>query len=360
MQPARPAPAARRGARSARPRPAAPGSRHPTAGRARRGRTSRGSPRCALAGTRRPRPAPRRLAGGQAARWARRAVRPAARRRAAARRGPRDRGGAPARAGPGASRRSRSRSRRRARRGRHASPRSCNPIAARYGTPAASITSRAPVARSTTTATAATSAPTCAQRLDRLERRAAGGGGVLEHDHALARDIRALDLLAAAVVLRLLAHDERVVGETARGTLVQHRGGDGVGAHGHAADGGHVGHVGDEVEHDLADERGDPVVEAHLAQVDVVRRLLAARQREVAVEDRVGGDVVDELLACVGHPNTLRRACWTVRVGSSSCPLVVRAARRRCGARTTKGRPAGCPSPARRPCTGPEPRWSRD
>ena len=48
------------------------------------------------------------------------------------------------------------------------------------------------------------------QRLDRLQRRLTRGRGVFDHDDALARDIRPLDLAPATVVLRLLAHDERV------------------------------------------------------------------------------------------------------------------------------------------------------
>ena len=154
-----------------------------------------------------------------------------------------------------------------------------------------------------------------AQRLDRLERGTAGGRGVLEDDDALARDIRPLDLPAPAVVLRLLAHDERVVREAACGALVEDGRGDRVGAHGHAAHRGDIRNLGDEVEHHLADERGHAMVEAHLAEVDVVRRLLAAGEREVAVEHGVVRDVLDELAARVGgeggpgcHPNTLRRA----------------------------------------------------
>jgi hypothetical protein len=82
---------------------------------------------------------------------------------------------------------------------------------------------------------------------------------------------------------------------------VQHGGGDRVGAHRQATDREHVGHLVDQVDHDPADQGRDAVVEADLAKVDVVRRLLAAGQREVAVEDGLGADVVDELRACVGH-----------------------------------------------------------
>ena len=103
--------------------------------------------------------------------------------------------------------------------------------------------------------------------------------------------------------------------ETARGALVEDCGRDGIGAHRHAADGRHVGDRGDEVEHDLADEGRHAVVEAHLAEVDVVGGLLAAGEREVAVEDRLVRDVLDESAARVsgergggGHPHTLRRA----------------------------------------------------
>jgi hypothetical protein len=82
---------------------------------------------------------------------------------------------------------------------------------------------------------------------------------------------------------------------------VQDGGRDRVGAHRHPADGVDVVHAGDEVEHDLTDERRGTVIEADLAEVHVVRGLLATREREVPVEDRVGGDVVDQLLLRVRH-----------------------------------------------------------
>ena len=87
---------------------------------------------------------------------------------------------------------------------------------------------------------------------------------------------------------------------------MQHGGGDRVGAHGHPADGDDIRNLGDEVEHDLADQRRHPVVEADLAQVDVVRGLLAAGQGEVSVEDGVGRDEVDKLRTHVSHPPILR------------------------------------------------------
>ena len=48
-------------------------------------------------------------------------------------------------------------------------------------------------------------------------------------------------------------------------------------------------------------QRGDAVVEAHLPEVDVVRRLLPAGEGEVAVEHRFVRDELDELVARVGH-----------------------------------------------------------
>jgi len=55
----------------------------------------------------------------------------------------------------------------------------------------------------------------------------------------------------------------------------------------------------------LADKGRYPVIEAHSAQIDVVRGLLATREGEVTVEDRIASDVVDELSLGVFHPFTL-------------------------------------------------------
>ncbi len=46
----------------------------------------------------------------------------------------------------------------------------------------------------------------------------------------------------------------------------------------------------------VADERGDPVVEAHLAKVDVVAGALAAGEHEVAVEHGIRLDETDEVV----------------------------------------------------------------
>ena len=55
--------------------------------------------------------------------------------------------------------------------------------------------------------------------------------------------------------------------------------------------------VADEVEHDAPDDRRRAMVERELAHVDVVGGLLAAREREVAVEDGLGLDEADEVQA---------------------------------------------------------------
>ena len=86
---------------------------------------------------------------------------------------------------------------------------------------------------------------------------------------------------------------------------MKHRRGDGVCAHGEAADGEDVGDVGDEVDHDLSDERRHPMVETDLAEVDIVGRLLAAGESEVAVEHRFIGDEIDEALLRIRHPASL-------------------------------------------------------
>ena len=133
-----------------------------------------------------------------------------------------------------------------------------------------------------------------AQRLDGLERGLTGGRGVLEDDDALARDIRPFHLTTAAVILRLLAHDERVERAVGARGLVHDRVRDRVGAECQAADGDDAVDIADQVEHDPADRGGGAVVERELAHVDVVGGLLAAREREVAVEHGLGLDQVDE------------------------------------------------------------------
>jgi hypothetical protein len=86
-----------------------------------------------------------------------------------------------------------------------------------------------------------TRATEAARRLDgveRLEGRAAGGHGVLDERHGLAFAEGALDALAEAVLLGLLAHEEAaqvaplVAGA---GGGEQDRGDDGHGGHDHAA-----------------------------------------------------------------------------------------------------------------------------
>jgi len=94
---------------------------------------------------------------------------------------------------------------------------------------------------------------------------------------------------------------------------------DRVGAERQTADGDDV-EIGDQVEHDAADGRGGAVVEGELAHVDVVRRLLAAGEGEIAVEHRLLRDESEEGLAvCVecGHGIQCRRHTlgWTHALG---------------------------------------------
>ena len=135
------------------------------------------------------------------------------------------------------------------------------------------------------------------QCLDGLQRRLSRGRGVFDDDDALARDIRPLDLAAPPMVLRLLAHDECIERPIGARGLVHDGVGDRIGAEREAADGDDVVHVADEVEHDPPDRRRRPVIEGELAHVDVVRRLLAARQGEVPVEHGLGLDQADEVQA---------------------------------------------------------------
>ncbi len=168
---------------------------------------------------------------------------------------------------------------------------------ANHRSPSASIAACAPVLRSTITATATTSAPSRRRASTALSAGLAGGRGVLDDDDALTRDVGALDLATAAVVLGLLSHDEGVERGSGVDGLVHDGVGDRVGAQRQAADGDDAVEVLHEVEHESADRRSRAVVEGELAHVDVVRRLLAARQGEIAVEHRLGVDEADEGLA---------------------------------------------------------------
>src|SRR5690606_27473910 len=133
-----------------------------------------------------------------------------------------------------------------------------------------------------------------------------------------------------SVVFGFFAHDEGVEAEPAQYTTVHDGGGDGVGAHGESADGLRLWDVGDEVEHDVADEGGDAVVEAHFAEVDVVAGFGAAREGEVTVEDRIASDVVDKVLPGIRHPiNSTDGAATRPYAVWRRCALLVR---RRAGA----------------------------
>ena len=120
--------------------------------------------------------------------------------------------------------------------------------------------------------------------------------------------------MAAAVVFRLLAHHEGVERGVGAGGLVHHRVRDRVGAEGEAADRDDAVDLADQVQHDAPDRRRRAVVERELSHIDVVGGLLAAGQREVAVEDGLVGDEADEGLAVGfelgraggGHASSLR------------------------------------------------------
>jgi len=132
--------------------------------------------------------------------------------------------------------------------------------------------------------------------LDRGDRRAARGRGVLEDDDATAPDVRALDAALQAVRLALLADDERVdVLAAARGR-VQHRRGHRVRTQRQATHGvdlrGAEPDLLEQVQHEGADQRCGAVVQRDAAQVHVVVGLAAARERDLAVHH---GEVTDEL-----------------------------------------------------------------
>src|SRR5690606_9930089 len=105
--------------------------------------------------------------------------------------------------------------------------------------------------------------------LDGGESRAAGGGGVLDHQHAAARDVGALDPALQPVLLGVLAHDERVEAAPGGSARVQHGGGDGVRTERESADGVEV-EVGDQFVHDAADDGRGGAVEGDAAHVHVV------------------------------------------------------------------------------------------
>ena len=148
---------------------------------------------------------------------------------------------------------------------------------------AASIASAPPARRSSTLTTPAISKPSSRMPLDRLDRGAAGGHDVLDDEAALARlELRALDPALEAVLLLVLAHEERLDGR-ARG---QRGARDRVGAHSDPAHGGraHALRLG---RHQLA-ERAEAVRQQDRPLgVDVVLRRLAARERHLADDERV-------------------------------------------------------------------------
>lgn len=169
------------------------------------------------------------------------------------------------------------------------------------------------------------------KRASRLERRPARRRRVLEDDDALARNVGALDLAFHAVILRLLAHDERVDVEPARSRGVKDRAGDRIGAHRQTTDGIDV--VGAKpgllkhVEHDVTDEGGGLVVEGRATHVDVEVGLQARGKCDLSPHDGEVGDEIGEagLEGIVGvhtssvarpseagYPWAMRLATWNV------------------------------------------------
>ena len=103
------------------------------------------------------------------------------------------------------------------------------------------------------------------------------------------------------MVFWLFANDKRIVGFTARDTLVQDCRRNGVSPHGEPADRSDVGNVSKKVEHDLADERRSPMIETQFSEVNVVRRLFSTGEGEITVKNSLVCDGVNELRAWVGH-----------------------------------------------------------
>src|SRR5436190_5907564 len=132
--------------------------------------------------------------------------------------------------------------------------------------------------------------PGVLERLDRLDRRAAGGADVLDDQAAIAGlQRRALDLPLQAVGLGLLADEERLH----VGAAGERRAGDRVGAHGQAAHGG--GAALARQRRDELGKRGEALgAQDRALGVDVIRRLRAAGQRHLADDQGVLAQRGDE------------------------------------------------------------------
>ena len=78
------------------------------------------------------------------------------------------------------------------------------------------------------------------QGRDGGQRRTASRGRVFKNDDALAGDVWSLDLSPSTMIFWLFSHDERIIGTTARGTLVEDRGGNRIRTHRETANRVHV------------------------------------------------------------------------------------------------------------------------
>lgn len=139
------------------------------------------------------------------------------------------------------------------------------------------------------------------ERRNGCERGATSGRSVFHHNHPFAGEVWPLYLSTAAVILWRFANHKRVIRRSSGNTLVQDCCGNGVRSHGEPANRRDVRNICDKVEHDLTDEWSCSVIKAELPKVDVIGGLFAAGQREIAVEDGLVRDVVDELGTWVGH-----------------------------------------------------------
>ena len=132
-----------------------------------------------------------------------------------------------------------------------------------------------------------------ADAVDRLDGRAAGGHDVLHHEAALARlERRALDPARQAVLLALLADEERLHVRTAR----ERGAGDRVGAHRDAADRRDAQRAR-LIRHQLAEGPEALRPQDRSLRVDQVLRLAAAGEGHLADQERVVAQLADQPLA---------------------------------------------------------------
>ncbi len=136
--------------------------------------------------------------------------------------------------------------------------------------------------------------------VERFHRRATRGHGVFEQRHRLARLESALNSLAEAVLLALLADEEaqQRSGGVARGGGGQHRGYERHGADRHAAHGVDRRPGVQPVEHQRTGQRETARSHQRLAQIEVEVAFSAARERHLLPAER---DVEDQLEQFVAH-----------------------------------------------------------